>query len=66
MVKYAVQPASLITYNPLYVVSYKGVEKDVNNAERGFNVVVLDNETRIPKFVNRYGYYAAGQYDKTV
>lgn len=42
------------------------MEKDVNNAGRGFNVVVLDNEARIPKFVNRFDTYAAGQYDKTV
>lgn len=39
------------------------MEKDVNNAGRGFNVVVLDNEVRKPKFVIRFDTYSADSQD---
>lgn len=37
------------------------MEKELNNPGRGFNIVVLDKDSKKPKFVSRFDTYEGGK-----
>ena len=43
------------------LICLRVMEKELNNPGRGFNIVVLDKDSKKPKFVSRFDTYEGGK-----